>query len=76
VVAADSGGIVDAVEDGKSGFLFRSEDADDLTQKIVKLLRDDKLKTDMGTYGRKRVLRDFTWKKVASNTWEEISRLM
>jgi len=67
VVAATSGGIPEAVEDGKSGFLFENEDPTDLAGKVLYLLRDGNGK-EMGKYGRERALEKFSWQIVAKKT--------
>lgn len=72
VIASDAGGIVDAVEDGKSGFLYESGNLDDLADKIFHLLRDDTLRLEMGKYGRERALEEFNWQVVADKTWQAL----
>jgi phosphatidylinositol alpha-1,6-mannosyltransferase len=72
VVASRSGGIVDAVEDGKSGFLYQCEDFEDLAHKVLRLLDNESLRSEMGSYGRERALKDFNWQVVASITWDAI----
>lgn len=61
VIGGRSGGSIDAVEDGKSGFLVDPTDLAEIRTGIVQLL-DDPLKADgMGEYGRLRAERSFTW---------------
>ncbi len=73
VIAANSGGIPDAIEEGKSGFLYPCGDADALAQQILRILDGELVKT-MGEYGRQRALRDFSWQVVARRTFEVMSR--
>lgn len=47
VVASNSGGISDLVQNGANGFLCREKDSADLGEKINKLLLDDDLKTEI-----------------------------
>ena len=70
VVASSSGGIVEAVEDGKSGFLYEASNAQDLADKVMRLLGDPALRSEMGRYGRKRALDSFHWEAVAMRTWQ------
>jgi len=72
VVAASTGGITDAVEDGKSGYLYTCGDVHDLAQKVLKILNDDSLCRELGEYGRTRALKSYTWEAVTRATWQQI----
>ena len=48
VVATKVGGTPEIITDGADGFLARPGDPEDLAQKLLKLLRDEQLKGDMG----------------------------
>ena len=54
VVATRVGGTVDAIDDGRTGFLVRPGDADGLARSIVALLRDPAERSRMGAAGRHR----------------------
>jgi len=60
VVATDVGGNAEAVKDGITGFLVPSEDPDDLSAAILRLLSDPSLAKAMGAAGRKVVAERFT----------------
>ena len=62
VIAGLSGGTEDAVVDGKTGFLVRSDDTGNLFKKIALLIKDKKLREKLGRAGRKRVIQGFFWK--------------
>jgi glycosyltransferase involved in cell wall biosynthesis len=47
-----------------------------LAAAILKILRDETLKKNMGVLGRKRVERLFTWPKVAERTIEVYKELI
>lgn len=66
VIAGRSGGIPDAVSDGVSGFLVNPTDIDDIANAMVKLLLNRDLAERLGSQGRARVMRDFTWEGVAN----------
>lgn len=51
VVAADVGGTAEAVQPGKTGFLVRSGDVDDLADKLLRLCLDKELSVRMGLAG-------------------------
>lgn len=55
VVAADSGGPAEILEDGKSGLLFPTGDAAALAERILRLLDDPELGRGLVREGRRRV---------------------
>lgn len=63
VIASDTSnpGIV---EDGKTGFIFKSKDVEDLTSKIITLLKDEKLREEIGKAAKAKV-KQYDWSKVA-----------
>jgi glycosyltransferase involved in cell wall biosynthesis len=65
VVASRSGGVVETVREGETGFIVEKNDARQLAQALLKLLQDDVLRETLGRAGRKRALANFTWDKVA-----------
>jgi len=68
VVAANAGGVPDAVLDGVSGLLVPPDDPGELAQKLVLLLRDPTRRAELGRRGRERVLAEFTWDHVTERT--------
>jgi len=65
VIATRCGGLPEVIEDGITGFLVPPNDAAALGEKIRFLLDHPETARVMGEAGRKRVLRDFTWDRVA-----------
>jgi phosphatidyl-myo-inositol dimannoside synthase len=65
VVGARSGGVVDAISHGETGFLVALEDLEELTETLLRLLRDPELARGLGQAGRARVEAEFTWDHVA-----------
>jgi glycosyltransferase involved in cell wall biosynthesis len=63
VIASDmsNSGIV---EDGVTGFVFGSENVEDLASKIITLLKDEKLREEMGKAAKEKV-RQYDWSEVA-----------
>jgi glycosyltransferase involved in cell wall biosynthesis len=59
VVATRSGGIVDAVDHGRTGILVPEGDLDALTRALERLVTDDHLRTRMGADGRTWVVERF-----------------
>ena len=68
VVANKAGGVPEAVDDGKTGYLIRQGDIKQLTDRLRLLLTDRREATRLGTAGRQRVLQEFTWKRVAERS--------
>lgn len=65
VIGAHVGGIKTTVRDGKTGFLVPPRDPDALAERLAHLYRHPELLERMGTAGRQRALRSFTWGQVA-----------
>jgi glycosyltransferase involved in cell wall biosynthesis len=55
VVASDTGGIPEVIEDGVSGLLVKTGDAHELAEKIIRLLKDKDLRDSLGFNARKRI---------------------
>ncbi|MFH1478211.1 MAG: glycosyltransferase family 4 protein [Candidatus Omnitrophota bacterium] len=55
VIATNVGGIVDVVDDGKTGILISPGDTAGLERAIIKLLEDKELRVRMGEEGRKKI---------------------
>ena len=69
IVASNVGGIPYIVEDGITGFLFEPDKVDDLANKMIILLKDEKLRKRMGDAGREKA-KEFTWERVAEKTMQ------
>ena len=65
VIATDVGGIPELMEDGKTGYLVKKGDADDLIKKLSILLDDDAKAKQMGKEARRFVEKNFTWELIA-----------
>lgn len=73
VVASAVGGILEVVEDGKTGLLVEPGRPDALAAAIRRLLDNPALAHDMGRAGRRRVEERFSWARVAERT-EQVYR--
>jgi glycosyltransferase involved in cell wall biosynthesis len=63
VIATNSGGNPEAVEDGATGLLVPPEDPNRLAESILKLIKDEKKRKQMGEAGRKRAEKLFNIEK-------------
>lgn len=67
VVASDLQALREIVSDGYNGKLFRAGNIEDLVGAIQKLIENSPLRTKYGHEGRKRILRERTWRVGAEN---------
>jgi glycosyltransferase involved in cell wall biosynthesis len=75
VIASKIGGVVDVVEDGKSGILFEAGDVSGLASAMVRLLNDNELRFKLGAEARKRIVENFSIDKIADeyiNLYKEV----
>ena len=61
------------IDNGKCGLLFEPENADDLTDKVLKLYNDRNLLMNLGKNGRNYIIENFNRKKIANNFFETIN---
>jgi len=76
VVAGNSGGVPDAVQDGETGFLVPPEDPAALADAICRLLGDATLATRLGENGRRAVETHFNWDRVVRDLREIESQVV
>jgi spore coat protein SA len=78
VIASRQGGIPEVVRDGETGLLLaRKDDAVELADKIIGLLRQQEWRKRLGQQGREWVLKKFSWEKIArvlEGVYDEVSR--
>jgi glycosyltransferase involved in cell wall biosynthesis len=67
IVSTRSGGIPDLIEDGKDGFLVPRNDPEAMTERIVRLLEDDRLARTLALNGRRKAAQ-FDW-EVVKHHW-------
>ena len=62
VIGGKSGGAVEAVAEGVSGYLIDPDSAEDFCRAAEKLLSDDVLRENIGVRGRERAVNEMDWK--------------
>lgn len=72
VIVTNVGGMIDIVEEDRTGFLNSFDDFDGIARNIATLMSDSALRGRMGSAGRKRVEKDFE----LSNSVSQISELL
>ncbi|MCA9397276.1 glycosyltransferase family 4 protein [candidate division WWE3 bacterium] len=68
VIASDTGGIPDLVDDGKTGLLVPPEDVDALVTALITVLKDKVSAESMGQKGFEKVSANYTWEMKAKET--------
>ncbi len=63
IIAADTGGIPEMIDDGYNGLLFEKENADDLAGKLMMLLEDVELRNRLAKAGREKFNEQFVMNK-------------
>jgi glycosyltransferase involved in cell wall biosynthesis len=77
IIASNIGGSNETVDDEKTGFLFESNNAKSLSQKILKtLFLDQVLLKNMGIEGRKNIIKKFNVEKMCFSTYSEYKRIL
>ena len=77
IIASDIGGSKETIINGKTGYLFKNKDADELANLIVMIMQKDynSLKS-IGIEGRKNVLKRFDVDKMCQTTFTEYKKLI
>ena len=70
VIATDTGGISEMMQNEKTGFLVKEGSSKDLIEKITVLLNDKELASKMGKNGRNFIINTFSWDVIASRFLE------
>ena len=61
VIGTISGGIIEAIEDHKSGLLVKPNDLNGLINAIIYLYENEEERKSMGEYGHNRVINKYNW---------------
>ena len=70
LVVTDVGAIPEIVDDGVTGFIVPPKNPVALAEAIVKLLKDEDLRREMGENAYKKLKTDLSWDKIAEKTIE------
>ncbi len=77
IIASNIGGSNETISDKKTGFLFKSGDADSLSKKIIHGLTMDETSINlMGKEGRSNIIKKFNVEKMCFSTYSEYKRLL
>jgi len=73
VIAGDSGGVSDAVEDNLNGLLIDPTDTAAIARAIAGLAQDESLRRQLGEQGRERTINRFNWEKQIMKIYNIVS---
>jgi glycosyltransferase involved in cell wall biosynthesis len=77
IIASNIGGSNETIVDEKTGFLFESNNAKSLSQKILKTLSLDEVSLkSIGIEGRKNIIQKFNVEKMCFSTYSEYKRIL
>ena len=77
IIASNIGGSNETINDEKTGFLFKSGDADSLSKKIIHgLTMDETTLKLIGKEGRSNIIKKFNVEKMCFSTYSEYKRLL
>jgi glycosyltransferase involved in cell wall biosynthesis len=70
VVVTDVGAIPEIVDNGITGFIVPPKNPEALAEAIIKLLKDEKIRKQMGENAYKKLKTDLSWDNIAAKTIE------
>jgi phosphatidylinositol alpha-1,6-mannosyltransferase len=76
VIGGRSGGIPDAIVDGKTGFLVAPENVADIAERLETVLTDRERAAEMGQQGRARVTAHFSWAGAATQVQDLVMTMV
>jgi len=76
VIATEGGGTKELVIDNSTGYLIKSESAEDLARKILYLLEHHETAKRMGIEGKRRIQTDFSLEKMTNSYMRLYKRLL
>jgi len=76
IVATNVGGVPELVDDGKTGFLVKAEDAEAMADKIERLLLDIDLRRRMGELGGEKIQKEFSMDRLVKDMEEIYTKLL
>lgn len=76
VVSTTAGGIPEMIRNNEDGLLIEPGNADQLTERLIRLVEDDGLRSSLAKSARERVIENFTWKHTADGVQNTYKSLM
>jgi glycosyltransferase involved in cell wall biosynthesis len=76
VLASDVGGHKELIEDGKTGYLFRAGDAEDLVRRLLSILDHREDWPQIRASGREFIERERSWRSVVARYQDVYARVL
>ena len=76
VIVTDVGSIPEVVEDGVTGFIVPPRDSDALADAVIKILKDDNLRKQMGENAYRKMKEELSWDIIAKKTIKVYNNLI
>ena len=76
MVVTESGGMAEVVKDGINGFIIKTRDYNQLADRCLRLLKDQKFREELGKNGRKLVKESYTKEIMAENTAKVYKKIL
>ena len=73
LVATKVGGIPDIVEDGGNGYLVNAKSPEEIAERLMILLRNDKIREEMAAKNREKAML-YTWDEIATQVEKEYQK--
>lgn len=74
VIGSDSGEIPNVIAD--AGLVFREGDVKQLAERLSLLIGDERRRKELARKGRRRVLENYTWGRIADKTYEIYQKML
>lgn len=76
VVATDTGGVANAIHDGKTGYVVPTDNIEQLRTRIIQLCRDDEKRRQMGSEARSHVIDTYAWPQIIAELEQIYERVV
>ena len=76
VIGANVGATPEVIRKDIDGLLVEFDNYKDIANKVIKLLKNKRLRKKMGNQGRERVMRNYTWDIIAKQTHDTYIKLI
>lgn len=76
VISTNEGAIPDIIDDGITGFIVKQEDPIDLAEKIAILLKNEKLRIEMGKKGKEKFQKKYTFEILEKRIIEVFNKVI
>ncbi|MBI2653351.1 glycosyltransferase family 4 protein [Candidatus Woesearchaeota archaeon] len=76
VIGSSSGGIKDIINNGKNGLIFQEKNSKELTDKIIKMLTNEKLRNRLSRNGLKFARQNYDWEIISKKFLDIYNKLL